>query len=180
MDTPASMTHIGKYEILAELGRGGMGVVYRAEDKNIGREVAIKTLTDATPELRQRFLVEARSGVLNHQNIVTVYDFGEQDGNPYIVMEYLHGDSLEKIMRGSRTLSLVEKLEVIRQVCQGLGYAHQKGVVHRDIKPRQRDGAARRPDQDRPTSASLGWRARPATPRPGRLSVRFTISRPSV
>jgi serine/threonine protein kinase len=135
MDTPLSITHIGKYEILAELGRGGMGVVYRAEDKNIGREVAIKTLTDATPELRQRFLVEARSGVLNHQNIVTVYDFGEQDGNPYIVMEYLHGDSLEKVLRATKPLTLVEKLEIVRQVCQGLGYAHQKGVVHRDIKP---------------------------------------------
>ena len=134
MDTPTSLTHIGKYEILAELGRGGMGVVYRAEDKNIGREVAIKTLTDATPELRQRFLVEARSGVLNHQNIVTVYDFGEQDGNPYIVMEYLHGESLEKALRGS-TLSLVDKLEIVRQVCEGLSYAHSKGVVHRDIKP---------------------------------------------
>ena len=134
METPASLTHIGKYEIVAELGRGGMGVVYRAEDKNIGREVAIKTLTDATPELRQRFLVEARSGVLNHQNIVTVYDFGEQDGNPYIVMEYLHGESLEKALR-SPTLTLVDKLEFVRQVCSGLAYAHQKGVVHRDIKP---------------------------------------------
>ncbi|MEO6801990.1 MAG: protein kinase [Granulicella sp.] len=135
MDTPTSLTHIGKYEIISELGRGGMGVVYRAEDKNIGREVAIKTLTEATPELRQRFLVEARSGVLNHQNIVTVYDFGEQDGNPYIVMEYLHGDSLEKVLRGTKPLSIVEKLEIVRQVCEGLGYAHQKGVVHRDIKP---------------------------------------------
>ncbi|WP_263385462.1 serine/threonine protein kinase [Granulicella arctica] len=135
MDTPLSVTHIGKYEIISELGRGGMGVVYRAEDKNIGREVAIKTLTEATPELRQRFLVEARSGVLNHQNIVTVYDFGEQDGNPYIVMEYLHGDSLEKVLRRDKPLSIVEKLEIVRQVCEGLGYAHQKGVVHRDIKP---------------------------------------------
>src|SRR5882757_1266458 len=135
MDTPISVTHIGKYEIIAELGRGGMGVVYRAEDKNIGREVAIKTLTDATPELRQRFLVEARSGVLNHQNIVTVYDFGEQDGNPYIVMEYLRGESLEKVLHGTKPLSIVAKLEIIRQVCEGLGYAHQKGVVHGDIKP---------------------------------------------
>ena len=134
-DTPTSVSRIGKYEILAELGRGGMGVVYRAEDKNIGREVAIKTLTEATPELRQRFLVEARSGVLNHQNIVTVYDFGEQDGNPYMVMEYLQGETLEKMLRGAKPLSLVEKLEIVRQVCEGLGYAHSKGVVHRDIKP---------------------------------------------
>ena len=75
------------------------------------------------------------SGVLNHQNIVTVYDFGEQDGNPYIVMEFLRGDSLERILKSERQLSLVEKLEIVRQVCEGLGYAHQKGVVHRDIKP---------------------------------------------
>lgn len=135
MDSSKPVTQIGKYEVLGELGRGGMGVVYRAEDKFIGREVAIKQLLDATPELRQRFIVEARSGVLNHQNIVTVYDFGEQDGNPYIVMEYLRGDSLERILKGDRPLPLVEKLDIVRQVCDGIGYAHQKGVVHRDIKP---------------------------------------------
>ena len=72
MDPAKPVSQIGKYEVLAELGRGGMGVVYRAEDNFIGREVAIKQLLDATPELRQRFLVEARSGVLNHQNIVSV------------------------------------------------------------------------------------------------------------
>jgi eukaryotic-like serine/threonine-protein kinase len=135
MDTSKPVTQIGKYEVLSELGRGGMGVVYRAEDKFIGREVAIKTLTDVTPELRQRFLVEAKSGVLNHQNIVTVYDFGEQDGSPYIVMEFLRGDSLERVLKSGRPLPLVEKLEIVRQVCEGLGYAHSKGVVHRDIKP---------------------------------------------
>ncbi len=135
--TDASKTpaQIGKYEILSELGRGGMGIVYRAEDKFIGREVAIKTLTAVTPELRQRFLVEARSGVLNHQNIVTVYDFGEQDGNPYIVMEFLQGESLERLLKEHRAFSLVDKLEIVRQVCEGLGYAHARGVVHRDIKP---------------------------------------------
>ena len=135
METPLSVKHIGKYEITAELGRGGMGVVYRGEDKNIGREVAIKTLTDATPELRQRFLIEARSGVLNHQNIVTIYDFGEQDGNPYIVMEFLPGESLEKVLRNPNPPALIEKLDIVRQVCEGLGYAHHNGVVHRDIKP---------------------------------------------
>jgi serine/threonine-protein kinase len=112
-----------------------MGVVYRGLDKSMGREVAIKTLTEATEELRQRFLLEARSGVLNHPNIVTVYDFGEQDGNPYIVMEFVKGDSLENLLRGGRTFTLIEKLEIVRQVCLGLGYAHQHGVVHRDIKP---------------------------------------------
>jgi serine/threonine-protein kinase len=135
MDTGATVTQIGKYPILGILGVGGMGVVYRGMDNSVGREVAIKTLTEATEELRQRFLMEARSGVLNHPNIVTVYDFGEQDGLPYIVMEYLPGDSLENLLRSGHKFSLIEKLEMIRQLCLGLGYAHQKGVIHRDIKP---------------------------------------------
>jgi serine/threonine-protein kinase len=135
MDTGAPVTQIGKYPILGILGVGGMGVVYRGMDKSVGREVAIKTLTEATEELRQRFLLEARSGVLNHPNIVTVYDFGEQDGLPYIVMEFVPGDSLENLLRDGRQFSLIEKLEIVRQVCLGLGYAHQKGVIHRDIKP---------------------------------------------
>jgi serine/threonine-protein kinase len=135
MDTGATVTQIGKYPILGTLGVGGMGVVYRGMDKSVGREVAIKTLTDATEELRQRFLLEARSGVLNHPNIVTVYDFGEQDGNPYIVMELVPGDSLENLLKAGRQFSLIEKLEIVRQLCLGLGYAHQKGVIHRDIKP---------------------------------------------
>jgi serine/threonine-protein kinase len=135
MDTGATVTQIGKYPILGILGVGGMGVVYRGMDNSVGREVAIKTLTEATEELRQRFLMEARSGVLNHPNIVTVYDFGEQDGLPYIVMEYLPGDSLENLLRKGHAFRLIEKLDMIRQLCLGLGYAHQKGVVHRDIKP---------------------------------------------
>ena len=135
MDTGTTVTQIGKYPILGILGVGGMGVVYRGMDNSVGREVAIKTLTEATEELRQRFLLEARSGVLNHPNIVTVYDFGEQDGLPYIVMEYLPGDSLENLLKAGRQFSLIQKLEMIRQLCLGLGYAHQKGVVHRDIKP---------------------------------------------
>jgi eukaryotic-like serine/threonine-protein kinase len=135
MNTGAPVTQIGKYQVLGILGVGGMGVVYRGMDNSVGREVAIKTLTEATEELRQRFQLEARSGVLNHPNIVTVYDFGEQDGNPYIVMEYVQGDSLENLLRGGRQFTLIEKLEMVRQACLGLGYAHQKGVVHRDVKP---------------------------------------------
>jgi serine/threonine-protein kinase len=135
MDTGAPVTQIGKYQVLGILGVGGMGVVYRGMDNSVGREVAIKTLTEATEELRQRFQLEARSGVLNHPNIVTVYDFGEQDGNPYIVMEFVPGDSLENLLRADHQFSLIEKLEIIRQACLGLGYAHQKGVIHRDIKP---------------------------------------------
>ena len=135
MNPTETVTQIGKYKILAVLGRGGMGVVYRAEDKFIGREVAIKTLVDATPEMRQRFAIEARSGVLNHPNVVTIYDFGEHEGNPYIVMEFLHGHSLDAIVKEGQPLSLVDKLDIVRQVCEGLGYAHSRGVVHRDIKP---------------------------------------------
>jgi serine/threonine-protein kinase len=135
MEGDAAVTQIGKYAVTGILGRGGMGVVYRAVDPSMGREVAIKTLNAATEELRRRFLLEARSGILNHPNIVTVYDFGEQDGNPYIVMEFVSGDSLENMLRKGRSFSLVEKLEIVRQLCVGLGYAHQKGVVHRDIKP---------------------------------------------
>ena len=135
MDSPTTVTQIGKYQILGVLGVGGMGVVYRGLDKSMGREVAIKTLTEATEELRQRFLLEARSGVLNHPNIVTIYDFGEQDNSPYIVMEFVRGDSLERLLRDGRALSLIEKLDIIRQLCLGLGYAHQHGVIHRDIKP---------------------------------------------
>jgi eukaryotic-like serine/threonine-protein kinase len=134
LGTP-TITRIGRYDVVAELGRGGMGVVYRGEDRLIGREVAIKTLTEITPELRDRFYVEARSGILNHPNIVTVYEFGDQEGMPYIAMEFVSGDSLEKILRSGRKLSLLETLSIIEQLCSGLGYAHQNRVVHRDIKP---------------------------------------------
>ena len=82
MDTGATVTQIGKYPILGVLGVGGMGVVYRGMDKSVGREVAIKTLTAATDELRQRFLLEARSGILNHPNIVTVYDSASRTAFP--------------------------------------------------------------------------------------------------
>jgi serine/threonine protein kinase len=125
---------IGKYEVISELGRGGMGVVYLALDKLIGREVAIKQLVNTTPDLRERFLVEAKSGILNHSNIVTIYDFGEQDGDPYIVMEFLQGETLERRLEDG-LVSLIHKLDIMRQVCEGLAYAHSQGVVHRDIKP---------------------------------------------
>jgi serine/threonine-protein kinase len=127
--------HIGRYEIIGELGRGGMGVVYRGEDKLIGREVAIKTLTEATPELRERFYVEARSGILNHPNIVTIYELGEHEGNPFIAMEFLPGEPLEKTLRERGRLPLLESLSIVEQICAGLGFAHSHGLVHRDIKP---------------------------------------------
>ncbi len=132
---PNKIEKIGRYRVTGELGRGGMGVVYRAEDRLIGRLVAIKTLTEVTPELRERFYVEARSGILSHPNIVTVYELGEHEGNPFIAMEYVDGDSLEKILRQRKRLPLLEAISIVDQLCTGLGYAHGHGVVHRDVKP---------------------------------------------
>jgi serine/threonine protein kinase len=133
---PATIVNrIGRYDVICEIGRGGMGIVYRAEDKLIGREIAIKTLSEVTPELRERFYVEARSGILNHANIVTIYELGEFEGNPYIAMEYVGGESLEKILRAGIKPSLLETLATVEQLCSGIGYAHQNGVLHRDVKP---------------------------------------------
>ncbi len=134
----ATVKKIGKYEITGILGRGGMGVVYRAEDKRIGRLVAIKTLTEGysgQPEMLERFYREAQAGILQHPNIVIVYDLGDQDGVPFIVMEHVTGEPLDRIITSGKQLPLIDKLSIIEQVCAALGYAHQRGVVHRDIKP---------------------------------------------
>jgi eukaryotic-like serine/threonine-protein kinase len=138
VDATTEKRKIGKYEITGVLGRGGMGVVYRAEDKRIGRLVAIKTLTEGfsgQPEMLERFYREAQAGILQHPNIVIVYDLGDEDGMPFIVMEYVDGDPLDKLIASGKQISLVEKLTIIEQVCLALGYAHQRGVIHRDIKP---------------------------------------------
>ena len=135
----AKPARIGKYDIVGVIGRGGMGVVYRAMDPRIGRPVAVKVLTSAfgeDQELLARFYREARyTGGLQHQNIVTVYEFGEQDGFPFLVMEYLEGESLDDIIASRRQLPLAERLGIMVQVCNGLSFAHQRGVVHRDVKP---------------------------------------------
>jgi len=138
VDATTEKRKIGKYEVTGVLGRGGMGVVYRAEDKRIGRLVAIKTLTEGftgQPEMLERFYREAQAGILQHPNIVIVYDLGDEDGMPFIVMEYVEGDPLDKLISSGRQIPLIEKLSIIEQVCLALGYAHQRGVVHRDIKP---------------------------------------------
>jgi len=131
---------LGRYRILGELGRGAMGTVYRALDPLIEREVAIKTLHPNLPEevmneVRERFLREAKSaGRLNHPNIVTVYDVGEQDGTAYIAMEFLEGRSLQRIMREGR-LSPRAVAELVAQVADGLDHASEFDIVHRDVKP---------------------------------------------
>lgn len=131
------MRRIGRYEIQAELGRGGFGQVFRAHDPTVGRAVAIKVLLAAEdPELLLRFRSEAAAaGKLRHRNIITIYDFGEQDQIPYLVMEYLEGDDLERIIAGSRQLTLLQKLDIMAQTASGLHHAHVHGTVHRDIKP---------------------------------------------
>ncbi len=130
---------IGKYEILSVIGRGGMGVVYRAQDRLMGRQVAIKTVTEVLSNdagMLKRFYGEAeKMGMLKHPNIITVYDLGEQDGCPYIVMEYIEGDPLDRMILSDKPVSLIFKLRIIEQVCAALGYAHQNDVVHRDVKP---------------------------------------------
>jgi len=134
-----ALQKFGKYEILGELGRGAMGVVYKARDPLIGRLVALKTvmpgmLSDA--DLLKRFYREAQSaGRLQHPNIVVIYDLGESNGLPYIAMELVEGESLQKIIGRGEVLPLATKLRLMIQICRGLGYAHRHGVVHRDVKP---------------------------------------------
>jgi len=133
---------IGPYEVLEQLGSGGMGVVYRARDTRLHREVAIKVLSETylgpgTPgqATHERFLREARSASsLNHPNICTIYDVGEQDGQPYLVMELLQGRTLKEVLRGD-PLPLPEALEFSIQIARGLEEAHEAGIIHRDIKP---------------------------------------------
>jgi predicted Ser/Thr protein kinase len=129
---------IGKYDVLDVLGRGGMGVVYRARDARLDRTVAIKMLTEGfsgNSEMLQRFYREAsRTGALRHNNIVIVFDAGDQDGEPYIVMEYVEGEPLDKAIKRER-VHLQLALSIVEQVCAALAYAHRNGVIHRDIKP---------------------------------------------
>jgi eukaryotic-like serine/threonine-protein kinase len=130
---------LGKYEVLAELGRGAMGVVYCARDPIINRLVAVKTITTgvaADPGLLQRFYREAQSaGGLQHPNIVTIYDMGEQDDVPYIAMELIEGESFEKIIAHRTALPISLKLVYAVQACRAFDCAHKRGIVHRDIKP---------------------------------------------
>jgi tRNA A-37 threonylcarbamoyl transferase component Bud32 len=132
------LQRLGKFEILKRLGQGAMGEVYLGKDPSIGREVAIKTIHREAAqgaEARERFAREARAaGTLSHPNVVTIHEFGEDQGVLYLAMEYVPGADLEAMLR-DRVLRPVEVLEVLAQVCDGLAYAHQKGVLHRDIKP---------------------------------------------
>jgi serine/threonine-protein kinase len=132
------MQTIGRYELVEKLGQGGMGVVYRAFDPLLQRVVALKLIAtlEADQELRERFFREARAaGQLSHKNIITIYDLGEHEGQPFLAMEYLEGQDLQQRMTSPAAMSLARKLELAIEICEGLEYAHLHGVIHRDIKP---------------------------------------------
>lgn len=134
---------LGRYQLEKELGKGAMGVVYLGKDPKIGREVAIKTLAlsqefeaDLLDEARQRFFREAETaGKLNHPNIVTIFDAGEEHDLAYIAMEFLQGEDLTPYTRPEHLMPMLEVITLIKQIALALDYAHKAGVVHRDIKP---------------------------------------------
>ncbi|HEV8445634.1 MAG TPA: protein kinase [Gemmatimonadaceae bacterium] len=130
---------IGKYDVEERVGEGAMGVVYRAVDPVLKRRVAIKVMSDAfaqDDDLRERFLREAQAaGSLQHPNVITIYDFGDVDGHPYIAMEFVEGQDVAELIAHQVPLSVVDKLDLAIGVLQGLAYAHRRGIVHRDIKP---------------------------------------------
>ncbi len=135
MQLPA---RVGKYELVEFLG-GGMSHVYRATDTVLGRTVALKMLTEAgcaDAEAKARFLHEARmAGNIVHENIISIYDFGEERGRPYIVMEFLRGESLRDAIKYNRTGDMKSKLQISLQIARALGYIHTKKIIHRDVKP---------------------------------------------
>jgi serine/threonine protein kinase len=129
-----------RYELDERLGHGGMATVYRAHDRKLDREVAIKLLADnfaGDEEVRRRFSREARlAAKLDHPNVIQVFDVGEEDERPYIVMEYVEGGTIDdRMKRRRRSLATNEALQILAQLCDGLGHAHAKKLVHRDIKP---------------------------------------------
>src|SRR5437763_2004652 len=138
-----TVTKAGRYEIVGDLGRGAMGVVYKAVDPVIGRTVAVKTIRlseEGTglsrPELLTRFQTEARAaGLLTHPNIVVVFDAGEEDGLYYITMELVEGKSLQALLDDGHAFPLPRTLRIMEQTCSALQFAHERNVIHRDIKP---------------------------------------------
>jgi serine/threonine-protein kinase len=135
------ISQLGRYEVLGELGHGAMGIVYKAKDPLIDRVVAIKTINlglalDEKEEYEGRFYQEAKAaGRLNHPNIVTIYDVGKSGDVAYIAMEFLQGRELRDIMNDEGSLPVEQVLDVAAQVAQGLAYAHEHDIVHRDVKP---------------------------------------------
>jgi eukaryotic-like serine/threonine-protein kinase len=133
---PAPGVRINQYELIRELGQGGMGTVYLARDTKLGRRVAVKFLQTNQPELSQRFLIEARATArCSHENIVIIYEVGEHYTTPFMVLEYLQGQTLQKLIEGGQKMPVGRAIELILPVCRALAMAHEQGIVHRDLKP---------------------------------------------
>jgi serine/threonine protein kinase len=147
------ISHLGRYEVVGELGQGAMGVVYKATDPLIDRIVAIKTITlslakEDREEYEGRFYQEAKAaGRLSHPNIVTIFDVGRSGDIAYIAMEFLQGRELRDILNDEKLLPVEQVLDIVAQVALGLAYAHEHGIIHRDVKPSNimvlRDGHAK-------------------------------------
>jgi serine/threonine-protein kinase len=141
MTPNSSIATLGRYEILAELGQGAMGVVYKARDPMLDRVVAIKTVNltlpkDELAEYEARFYQEAKAaGSLSHRNIVTIYDIGRSERIAYMAMEFLEGDELRMLLQARAPIPLSRALDIGAQVAEGLQYAHERQIIHRDIKP---------------------------------------------
>ena len=186
-----SGTRLGPYEILASLGAGGMGEVYRARDMRLGREVAVKILPthlSSNPDLKQRFEREARAiSSLNHPNICHLYDVGSQDGIDFIIMEYLEGEDLaDRLSTGP--LPLQQALKIGVEIADALDKAHHQGIIHRDLKPSNimlTKSGAKLMDFGlaKPTTAALGVTAAgsgsPVTPSTPTMSVATLTSAPA-
>jgi len=137
------MKNIGKYKITSILGKGAMGIVYRALDPDINREVAVKTIRfdlvseeDDREEMMERFMREAQAaGKLTHSNIITIYDVGREKDMTYIVMQLIEGKSLQKVISSGEKISTQDLIQLMDQLCKALDYAHDNGIIHRDIKP---------------------------------------------
>ena len=133
---PGVGARLGQYEIIRELGAGGMGVVYLARDDRLGRRVAIKFLQTGNAELTRRFIVEARATArCSHENIVVIYEVGELQGSPFMVLEYLQGQTLSAVIKKSAPMPPTRAVELIASVIRALACAHEQGIVHRDLKP---------------------------------------------
>ncbi|MGH9889722.1 MAG: serine/threonine protein kinase, partial [bacterium] len=133
---PQAGVRINQYELIRMMGEGGMGRVFLARDLRLGRLVAIKFLVSSHPELTQRFLVEARTTArCQHDNIVVIYEVGEHNGTPYIVLEYLNGKPLTHLLENSQRVPYTRAVEIMCSILRALQCAHEHGIVHRDLKP---------------------------------------------
>ncbi len=133
---PKDGQRMNQYEIIRLIGEGGMGSVFLARDTKLGRRVAIKFLQSADPELTKRFIIEARATArVEHENIVSIYEVGEWNGSPFMVLQFLQGNGLNKLIPRGKRMPVARVVELMSPVLRALAYAHAEGIVHRDLKP---------------------------------------------